>query len=132
MPSAQNHVRYATVVPIMGRSLWPVQSQMVALHRQGGDRKRYTVEANLLMHEPMHVEGTYLHLGAHQAGVALTLFGVGCLLYSLTAKAISFQGDFPLTKAERITHPPTTANRLRAAAISLLPLGYGVYLLFWR
>jgi hypothetical protein len=70
-------------------------------------------------------------LQAHQGGIVFTLLGVGGLLYALLAKSISFQGDFPLAKNERKPHAATPAVRIRAAWISLLPLGYGIYLWFW-
>jgi hypothetical protein len=53
------------------------------------------------------------------------------VLYACLAKQISFQGDFPLTKDERKTYPATPAVRMRALVISLLPLAYGIKLLFF-
>jgi hypothetical protein len=68
---------------------------------------------------------------SHAGGIFFVMLGVGGMLYSLLAKKISFQGDFPLTKEERKTYSATPEVRVRAFVISLLPLAYGIKLLLF-
>jgi hypothetical protein len=69
------------------------------------------------------------YCGAHTGGILFVALGICGVLYSLLAKRISFQGDFPLMKEERKLYVATPAVRRRALAISLLPLAYGIVLL---
>jgi hypothetical protein len=70
----------------------------------------------------------------HFAGLIFMTLGLGGMIYACFAKRISFEGDFPLTREERekATQVATPAIRRRAFVISLLPLSYGIFLLFDR
>jgi hypothetical protein len=70
-------------------------------------------------------------VSSHLGGALFIALGIWGVLYSCLAKRISFQGDFPLTREERKTYRATRRVRKRALLISLLPLGYGIILLFY-